>query len=516
MEVGMAALKKVFCVGCSQELLSTFQECPNCGGEAFSDLRPARASFAATQQASSPAARVTTAFPPPPQMRGSASPAPAGVKHCAKCGARLQTSSVECPACGAAAIGTAPPIMRGPAGPPKSGIAAEPVIPRNETNIISRCERERDRIYDELTRACDAEGVQGMLLKSWPFDPNVWVKCECWLPHEQGNRLRERVSATITIRGREFHRFEFEIDVEVVRGDKTRKHLSVIRFTQQTARQIVQYLLHRAEALDFSRCRTRLYELWLPGNRANTRTDPLAIAGGLAFLAGAAFLAIPLSDLGPLIGLICLAIGAGCGFVSHHRRRRLYVFSAGKPSQEPRYLILKDSWQTLINDIAGDAQRVRTEVWDSLRQSQPDGAALSSEKTWYHGLDGKVEREQIVMIFRRAIAFVHIYPDGGDLYVGWVAHLNRGAWAEKLVGVGLDPATGAPCQLKTIEAGTQALNEYDLIDGNVLSERVHAAIVKVIKRILVERKIDQEIDFKILREERKGIVDQADDKKKGR
>jgi hypothetical protein len=149
-------------------------------------------------------------------------------------------------------------------------------------------------------------------------------------------------------------------------------------------------------------------------------------------------------------------------------------------------------------------------VWEALSRAQPEGTCLSDERIWYRGVDGKVEREQLVVTFRRAIAFIHIYPDGNDLYVGWDAHVNGGTWVERKVGVGRDPNTGATCQLNTIGAGWQAPNEYDVIDGNALIERVHAAVTQVVRRVMAERNIDQEIDFKILREKREGIAGHAE------
>ena len=45
-----------------------------------------------------------------------------------------------------------------------------------------------------------------------------------------------------------------------------------------------------------------------------------------------------------------------------------------------------------------------------------------------------------------------------------------------------------------------------MTDANCLLENVHAAVAKVIKLKLAENHIDQEIDFRILREERQGIA----------
>jgi hypothetical protein len=46
----------------------------------------------------------------------------------------------------------------------------------------------------------------------------------------------------------------------------------------------------------------------------------------------------------------------------------------------------------------------------------------------------------------------------------------------------------------------------DLIDLNSLTEWAHARIVQVLKQVMAERKLDQEIDFKIVRGERQSLL----------
>jgi hypothetical protein len=113
-----------------------------------------------------------------------------------------------------------------------------------------------------------------------------------------------------------------------------------------------------------------------------------------------------------------------------------------------------------------------------------------------------VERTQIVLTLRRAWVFCQIYAYDAELYVGWDAHLNSGQWVEKTVATGLDKATGDLTNVNTVESGWQPLSEYDLIDLNCLSEWIHARLVQLVQRLMDEREIDQEIDFKIIRGDR--------------
>lgn len=167
---------------------------------------------------------------------------------------------------------------------PANRLNALPVVERNATNVISRVEGVRDRIHDWLVEACEAEGVEAMVLKSHPFSPTVWVSYESWAPHPRGGELRERSSATLTLRGREFHQYECEIDVELRRGNAKKRMLSVVGFTEADARAIVRYALHRADTITFKRCRSHLLQVWLPANKLTGLRPDLRAYGPAALL----------------------------------------------------------------------------------------------------------------------------------------------------------------------------------------------------------------------------------------
>ena len=88
--------------------------------------------------------------------------------------------------------------------------------------------------------------------------------------------------------------------------------------------------------------------------------------------------------------------------------------------------------------------------------------------------------------------------------MGWQ---GRGTWSEKPVGKGTSAETGALCEVHTIApAQRTAVSEYDVSDGNCVLERVHAVITRVLRRKLAEHRLDQEIDFTIVREQRAGLT----------
>lgn len=90
--------------------------------------------------------------------------------------------------------------------------------------------------------------------------------------------------------------------------------------------------------------------------------------------------------------------------------------------------------------------------------------------------------------------------------MGWDAHLNHGQWVEKTVGTGIHKESGDLTQVNTVGSGWQRLTEYDVTDANCLIEWTHTKLVQLVKRLMEERKIDQEIDFTILRGGRQDLT----------
>ena len=90
--------------------------------------------------------------------------------------------------------------------------------------------------------------------------------------------------------------------------------------------------------------------------------------------------------------------------------------------------------------------------------------------------------------------------------MGWDAHLNHGQWVEKTVDTGIHKESSEFTQVNTVESGWQQLTEYDVTDVNCLIEWTHTKLVQLVKRLMEEHNIDQEIDFTILRGERQDLT----------
>jgi hypothetical protein len=206
------------------------------------------------------------------------------------------------------------------------------------------------------------------------------------------------------------------------------------------------------------------------------------------------------------IGLVLIVVGVA-GLWTVYRSPKL-VRNDGKPLAEPRALSYLDAWQTVIFDAGADATRIRDRVMALFAEAGRQRFACAIERIWHWGLDGKIEREQIVLRHGRGLVFCQIHAYGSDLYVGWDAHLNLGTWREKRIAAGIDKESGQRIHLMCVEPATQRPGEYDLVDLNCLLESTHAQLTKVLKHYVKEREIDQEIDFTIIRGDRKGATDQ--------
>jgi hypothetical protein len=381
---------------------------------------------------------------------------------------------------------------------------ARPILERKRDSIWARVEQSRDAICDALREACENEGFDALVVKSPQFVQPAWVKLECWIPKNPGlgRAVTERGSVLVTIAAKEFHRYELEYTVELHdRGwSKTYRRLS--RFDLAYAVEIVRFLLIRDPKPELAhlQLRDKPSEIWKAANKVNVlRTDWLQMTPITLIVLGFLFFAIFLP-----LGLLFLA-GAGLAFYVLHQRRAV-VLSPGKPVVEPRTLSVIDSWQAVISGLGADGELLRQRLFAVLRNPSIVGLQSRVEKIWYWGLDGTVEREQIVLTFRRAILFCHIYEYDQELYVGWDAHLNHGQWVEKTVGTGIHKESHEFTRVNTVETGWQQLTEYDVTDANCLIEWAHAKLVQLVKRLMEERKIDQEIDFAIIRGGRQDLT----------
>jgi hypothetical protein len=384
---------------------------------------------------------------------------------------------------------------------------ARPLLHRTHHNSITRAEHVRDELEAQLRELVQSEGMDVHIVKSPPFSSSVWVSFESWVQLKPDGLTTGRGRVSITVRPADFHHYEQVFDIEVNAHGRRRKYTSLAELSAGHLSTLVQHALGRGSLMGFfpSRLRESWWQFWRPRNAlVGFKHDWVPGVGRAAMAVGAAAM------IGGQFTVGLLLVVAGVLGPKWHRRTPCHTLSAGRPPQEPRNLIRLDSWQALIGGLGALADPVKAAVRADLERIRPQGFAVGVEQIPYWGVDGLESREQMVVRFRRAIAFIHVYCYGEDLYVGWDAHVNSGTWVEKIIAEGLEPGTSQRVEVRTVTGGWHIPCEYDVSDADCLIEWVHNAVTRVARRFMEEQRIDQEIDFKIVREGRRDVVGRRD------
>lgn len=412
---------------------------------------------------------------------------------------------------------------------------AQPFPHRTSDTVWARCHQTRDRIYAQVSLATAEAGFDVLIEKSFDFEFPAWVKLSAWLPVEAG--ATQRVSLTFTSVPMPHHRFEHEFAIAYEREQRKRAYGPFHQLSEEAVGEWTRFILGKARArpsVRRDRLRVAALQFWRPRNKVAGLGFDFARWGVFVGL-GATLLAVSASDLQlafelyeeylyygeleegwsdylnptPLVLAAAFLVTTLGGLVHLWRRRRRRVdINAGKPVGEPRYRRLADSWHTLVLGLGAEAEEVRQRLHAALTAGGMEGLRSWVERISYVGADGKQERDQLVLSFGRSMIFCHLYTYGDDLFVGWQAYVNFGEWVEKRVADGYDRSLGRPIRINTVVPGLHSVTEYDLIDLNSLIEWTHARMTAVVKRLVEERRIDQEIDFQILRSERRNLLDQ--------
>lgn len=385
--------------------------------------------------------------------------------------------------------------------PSRPLLDARPLVPRKADGLFAKIEQMRDDLHKIASEQMAARGIVGNVLRSHPLVHPCWVSIEFWQPVDNDPLLTQRSTAVVRIEAKPYHRHEFEFELELNCRGRIKKSGALAEFGAKEISRTMAYLMGETMVPTFSDVQLRRYpwELW------KRRNKPEALAKDWLAMIPIACFALGFLTLGAYgFGLLLMIAGGVVAFLL--QRRPKVVRTSGKPIGEPRNLLCLDSWQTMVFSAGATCEDVRSRLSNRFEKPFSDLMRFRPEQIWYWGLDGVTEREQFVITHGRAIAFVHVHRYGNDLYVAWDGHLNRGQWVEKDLYQGVDKRSGRLAVIRVVEAGYQRLTEYDLTDANSLMEWVHAQVVQVIKQIMVEQKIDQEIDFKVIRGERQGVT----------
>lgn len=378
----------------------------------------------------------------------------------------------------------------------QAAVLATLFTPRNETNTFSTAQVLRDEACTRLVQKAKSTGFEIIEQRSQAHSPGVWFRVD-YLVTGPNPELSLRMSVAVNIERFDFHRFEHTFTVTVDIGGRVKKVSGLISLDDSDIDSIHDYLINPNRKLRLrNRIRKWPWQLWLPRNKVQQiRRDWTSIS---LILLAIALVFVPFGILMTISILFWLYLRA--------QQRRTYVLTSGRPHTDPRSLLWMDSWQTSIGGLGMLAPATKEGIMTRLRKNGPADASVAVERIGYWGTDRWVERDQIVIIHRRAIGYIHVVPYGGVLYVAWESHLNSASWVEQTLAQGIDRVSGLHVVANRVVAGSFRLNEYDLSDSNFLAEWLHEAVKDEVKLRMAEYQIDQEIDFTVQRESRKNAL----------
>jgi len=365
-------------------------------------------------------------------------------------------------------------------------------IPINDKNhVLLKLKKQKNEIYNILQEVASEMGIFIQLYQSTPIEDEVLI--ECRINNSESLYKNKASYIKIHIYTLPFHRYDILINLDIYTNNYKKKFERVVYFDKNEISQILEIMTNESGKINYhAQCSNSIRYINHIKDKYRRNDDIYPFLYIFLFLKRFIF-----------------------------GKEPLYKVTMGKPNQEPRLLMPFDSWQTLVSEISNEKNNIIKEIQEKLKIiiHKESNLRIFKESISYWGVNGKDEREQLVCIFNRSYVFIHIYDYGDDLYIGWNAKLNYGVWEEYKIAEGYTDGYLKNINLFGVKVGWNEINEYDLSDANFLLETVHSYVIQIIKRIMKEKKIDQEIDFSIVRESRKDALKAEkpkEDKKKSK
>jgi hypothetical protein len=410
---------------------------------------------------------------------------------------------------------TAPPVASRAAvqtQPASTVEQCQPVLRADASNVWANIESELQRIDAAMKNACAALGIEAYIARKNAFEFLNSVYFEAWIPIGNDPHLTERVWAQVTLQPKPWHTYPIEYAIKAHSRGHDKPFGLYGALPDENIHALLTYLVRDGTKPSFSPALREPHHKF-PKTLSTFKNKPVGmksdgVTNVATFFAAACVLAFFASgslpgDEGVFVVGAAIFILVVCLIVMVARAGGPYAIrSTGRPDFQPRVMRVYDSWQVVLFG-AGPSREVFYERFlDVLRNAPIPDMKAEIEPVAYRVLGELVSREQIVLSARRGIIYCQIYPFGNDLYVGWQSFLNRGCWNEFVVSQGFDKITGRRVKFQSVNVGSENLCEYDYADTNCLTEWTHAQMVALIRQLMAELKIDQEIDFKIVRGDR--------------
>jgi drug/metabolite transporter (DMT)-like permease len=431
-------------------------------------------------------------------------------------------------------------------------VDARPIRETSADTDWDRAVGTRDHFAGIVRETLERAGMDALVLVSQNGNYPPWLRLEAWVPSRRDDaNARERASFELIVDAKPYHEHSL---IHTARLSRGRRNIAVTARPEFTAEHVRQWTLHAlgkggkpsnytpvadaliALALSFfpfiprpysNRVEWRFRNLFsLTGAKVLAIASLILLAFGIRSFAGEfddpweipeyVFLypiefvqdAIEYPELlFESIAVLAGFVGLIASIVIAYRRRHLVEVPA-QPAVAPRNLGLVDSWHTVVAGLGADAATVVQRIRQRLSETEGMTIECRPESYSYRTPNGYEERERLVVTKGQCIVHVHVYPFGNDVFIGWHAYLNWAKWDET------DPVSrrvgdGNVTEFRALRPGFYVPSQFDLIDLSSLSEFVHRRIERELKRLMKEKRIDQEIDFQIIRGDRERALDRS-------
>jgi hypothetical protein len=382
-----------------------------------------------------------------------------------------------------------------------------PVLLPDMSGIHSMAQGELDRLHLAIGEAVASLGIEAYIGRNNPFSLDYSVLFEAWVPVYNDRYLTKRVSARLQVWQRPSHAYplEYWVTINDAAKDKGTKARVYASFSNESVARLINYLVRGGVEPVFPHEIRQPHHKYLQalGKLKNKPIGvrPSYLATFAAWSITGGFISLFLIGVWPLPAILAALTLILLGFVilGFTGVKQTLIRSTGRPDFQPRVLRFYDTWQVVLSGAGSNRDVFFDRFLEVLRHSPIPDFKAQNEPVAYRVTGELVSRDQLVLSARRALVYCQIYPFGNDLYVGWQSFLNRGCWAETLVTEGIEKTSKRYVKLQSVQIGTEGLCEYDFVDANCLTEWTHAQMVILIKQLMAELQIDQEIDFKIVR-----------------
>lgn len=280
-------------------------------------------------------------------------------------------------------------------------------VPFIEGNAADLQETKRQEVYDLLDSIIHEltfpEAANIQLIQSEPYSSTARVSLSMEIPcverRHLSNNLFLHSALTISLETQPFLKYSTVYSIRIESAAKTKTFDNVFQISEEEIHYLITKLVEgKTWKFKPKKLQTSTIYFW----REQQKTI--------------GYKNTSLSDRIPAISVLRFFYQLICG------KPTVLQLTSGKPKDEPRHLLPLDSWQVTIKGLNSYRDKVVTQFIADMRKVTSDLGELNEENIWYWGVDGKVERKQLVFRVGRAFIFIKVYGYGGDLFVGWNAY----------------------------------------------------------------------------------------------